>query len=151
MRTPTKRELRKRNKKQPKAGAPVGNKNAEKFSTPAERQNAYQLYCIHLAAGYMGTSFYDPCVEETVQNLMKRYPDEFNVEQLRIARAKGRMFWEDVGNKGTIGKIKGFNAHSWKYNMANRLGWKDRSEHSLDAPTRAVFVMKMGKKLDEAE
>ena len=133
--------------KQPKKGAPIGNKNAEKFSTAAERQKAYRLYCMHLAAGYMGSSFYEPCVEDTVQSLMKKYPDEFDADLLRVARAKGRMYWEDVGNKGTIGKIKGFNAHSWKYNMANRLGWKDRSEHGFDDNTRAIFTMKSAKDL----
>ncbi len=133
--------------KKPSGGQPK-NKNAEKFGAAAERIEAFRLYCLHLAAGYSGSSFYEPCVEETIDNLKKKYPQDFDADLERRARAKGRMFWEDVGNKGTTGRIKGFNAHSWKFNMQNRLGWKDRSEHGLDAPTRAVFKLKMGKPLD---
>lgn len=128
-------------------GAPKGNKNAERFATAAERQRAYELYCMHLAAGFSGGCFYEPCVEETIKNLMERYPTEFDKDLERRARAKGRMYWEDVGNKGTVGRIKGFNSHAWKFNMQNRLGWKDRTEHGLDEDTLDVFTLKMGKKL----
>lgn len=132
-------------------GAPHSNKNAEKFSTAAERAEAFRLYCLHIGAGYSGSSFYHPCVEETINNLMQRHPHEFDKELLAVARAKGRMLWEDIGKQGTVGKIRGFNSHSWKFNMQNRLGWKDRQEHGLDGPTRAVFKLKMGKKLDGDE
>lgn len=129
-------------------GAPEGNKHAERFPDSAARREAFRLYCLHIAAGYSGGSFYEPCVEDTINNLKKKYPEDFPDEPLQQARAKGRMFWEAVGKEGTIGKIKGFNSHAWKFNMQNRLGWKDKIETGLDAGMRAVFKMKMGKPLE---
>jgi hypothetical protein len=126
-------------------GAPKGSANAEALKTPAERQEAYRLYCLHIGAGYMGNSFYEPVVEDTMQDYMKKYPAEFDLRLLAKARAKGRLVWEQVGFNGTVGKIKGFNAHSWGLNVKNRLGWKDRAEVGLDGPTRAVFKLKLGR------
>lgn len=129
-------------------GAPKGNRNAEKLATPDARADAFRKYCLHLAAGFSGGCFYEPVLEETILAMVARYPAEFDMDEMRRARARGRMYWEDVGNKGTVGKIRGFNAHAWKFNMQNRLGWKDRSEMGLDKETRAVFKLKMGKDLD---
>lgn len=134
-----------------KEGPPFGSKNALKFHTAEERQEAYRLYCLHIAAGYAGSSFYEPCVEETIENLLKRHPEEFDLIELKRARARGRMLWEDIGKQGTIGKIKNFNANSWKLNMQNRLGWKDRTETGMDRETRAVFTLRMGKELSKPE
>ena len=134
-------------------GAPKGNRNAEALKTPKERAEAYKLYCLHIAAGYAGSSFYEPVVEDTMQDCMKRYPQEFDGDILRKARAKGRLIWEQIGFQGTTGKLKGFNAFSWKFNMQNRLGWKDRVETGFDEQTRAVFRMKSARtlKVDEDE
>lgn len=140
----SKKPPRKQNKK---IGAPKGNNNAEALKTPAERQEAFRLYCLHIAAGYAATSFYEPVCDDTIDDMLKRYPNEFNLKELRRARNKGRLVWEQIGLRGTIGKIKGFNAHSWKFNMQNRLGWKDRSETGFDKDTRAVFKLRMGKDL----
>lgn len=141
--TPPKRT---RQFKQPKAGAPKGNLNAEVLDTPAKRQDAFRLYCIHIGAGYSATSFYEPVCDDTIDAMLVKYKDEFDMSKLRQAKNKGRLVWERIGLKGTIGEIKNFNAHSWKFNMQNRLGWKDRSEHGLDGPTRAVFKLRMGLK-----
>jgi len=127
------------------AGAPKGNNNAEALKTPKERADAFRLYCLHIAAGYASDSFYDPVCDDTMLDTIAKYPQELPAVELRKAKAKGRLVWEQIGFQGTIGKLKGFNAHSWKFNMQNRLGWKDRSEHGLDEPTRAVFKLKLGK------
>ncbi len=37
-------------------------------------------------------------------------------------------FWEKIGNAATLGKVPGFNATSWIFNMKNRFKWKDRIE-----------------------
>ncbi len=126
-------------------GAQIGNRNAEVLRTPEARAEAYRLYCLHIAAGYAGSSFYDPVIEDIMQDTMKRYPDELDAGELSKARAKGRLVWEQIGFQGTIGKLKGFNAHSWKFNMQNRLGWKDRTETGLDKETRTIFTVRMGK------
>lgn len=132
-------------------GAPIGNKNAEKLTTPEERANAFRLYCLHLAAGFSGGSFYDPVLEDTMLAIVARYPAEFDLDDMRKARARGRLVWEQVGFNGTVGKIKGFNAHSWQLNMFNRLGWKNRQEVGFDKDTRAVFRLKMGKDLERKD
>lgn len=129
------------------AGAPVGNRNAEKLKTPEERKEAYRLYCIHIAAGYSGNSFYEPVTEDTMLATISRYPNELDLDKLAKAKAQGRLVWEQIGFQGTIGKLKGFNAFSWKFNMQNRLGWKEKHETGFDKDTRAVFRLRMGKDL----
>lgn len=43
---------------------------------------------------------------------------------------KGKMayvkYWESIGMLGMMGKIEGFNATMWIFNMKNRLGWSDK-------------------------
>ncbi|ADB18104.1 hypothetical protein Psta_3441 [Pirellula staleyi DSM 6068] len=36
-----------------------------------------------------------------------------------------------MGNEGSNGKIKGFNAISWKFNMQNHFGWKEKREETV--------------------
>lgn len=132
---------------QPGSGAPHGNHNARKFDTAEERQAAFQAYCFHIAAGFSSESFHTPCVDKTVKAMLAKYPDEFDLDALDRAKAIGRHVWEDIGMQGTIGKIPGFNATSWRVNMFNRLGWAERQEHGFDKDTRKVFKLAMGKKL----
>lgn len=134
-----------------KGGPPKGSKNALKCKDVESRQEAYKAYCLHIAAGFSGASFHTPCVEDTIQNYMKKYPTEFDLNELSRAKAKGRHVWEDIGFRGTIGRLKGFNALSWKCNVYNRFGWKDRTEAGFDKDTRAIFTLRMGKKLSKEE
>jgi len=48
------------------------------------------------------------------------------------AKRKGKLFWEQVGIDGMMGKIKGFNAKVWNINIKNRYGWKENPEHAND-------------------
>ena len=137
------------------AGAPEGNNNAEKLPTPALRQAAFAAYCQHIASGFSDKAFHTPCTARTIDNMLKKYPDEFDLDALTAARAQGCHLWEQMGMAGAAGKLKNFNPSAWIFNMKNRLGWKDRQEIGLDKPTRAVFKMRMGKDLssnpDETE
>jgi hypothetical protein len=134
-----------------KEGAPFGSRNAAKLKTAEDRQAAYMAYCDHIAAGYSDKAFHTPCVARTIDNILKQYPQEFDLDLLVQARAKGCHFWEQMGMAGAMGKLKNFNAGSWVFNMKNRHGWKDRQEIGLDKNTRAVFRMKMGKDLKQNE
>lgn len=127
--------------------AEKGNKYTEKFKTPEARKKAYEAFCEHIAQGYSAKSFHDPCVENTILKMMKDYPQDCPEEQLEAAKAQGRLFWERIGVAGTTGKLKGFNPSSWIFNMKNRLGWKDKQEHSFDGSAPVVFKMTMGKDL----
>jgi hypothetical protein len=121
------------------------------FETPAERQAAFDKYCDHLAKGYSSAAFYDPCTSQTIDNLRKRHPTEFDEGKLKAARAQGVHLWETMGMAGAAGKLKNFNPSAWIFNVKNRLGWKDRQELGLDKPTRAVFKLKMGKTMGDQQ
>ena len=43
-----------------------------------------------------------------------------------------QLFWETLGIRAVQGRIKGFNATAWIFNMKNRFGWKDKTELSGD-------------------
>ena len=95
----------------------IGSKALEKFKTPEERQMAYQAFCKHIASGLSAKAFHTPCVENTVRSMLENYPDELDLDDLDIAKAKGIAIWEKMGMLGTNGKIKNFNSGSWIFNM----------------------------------
>lgn len=107
----------------------IGNKFAEKFKTPEARQKAFKAFCKHLGNGYSAKSFHDPCVENTILQMINDYPDEFEKELLSMAKAKSCFVWEQMGKAGTLGKLKGFNASSWIWTTKNKLNWKDKTEN----------------------
>lgn len=106
----------------------IGNKFAERFKTPQERQEAFRLFCNHLGDGYSAKSFHFPCVENTIYNMMKAYPEEFDELLLNMAKAKSAYFWEHLGKLGIAGKIKDFNVAGWIWATKNRLSWVDKTQ-----------------------
>lgn len=120
-------------------GAPDGNNNAEKWKTPEERQKLCKAWCDHLEQGYSKDSF--PLADEkTIRSYTEKYPVDFPSDALEQAERKNKLFWETIGINGTIGipiKVNEkyydkFNAQSWKFNMQNRLGWKDKTDITTD-------------------
>lgn len=111
--------------------APKGNKYKEKFKTQEERQKLCDAWCEHLQNGYSKQSF-PLCDYDTIERYVKLYPADFPADRLEKAMKINRMFWEGLGIDGTKGKINNFNASSWKYNMANRFGWRDKQDHTSD-------------------
>lgn len=87
--------------------------------------------------------------EDTVYEWAKVHP-AFS-EAKKQGRAKSRLIWEKIGMNGTVGKIKGYDAGSWIFNMKNRFRWRDR--HDEDDKPRQPFVfayeVKKKKKKDE--
>ena len=59
--------------------------------------------------------------------LWQKENKEFS-EAVKEGEKRSQLFWEKVGIKGMVGKIPGFNATTWIFNMKNRQGWKDRQE-----------------------
>lgn len=54
-------------------------------------------------------------------------------DAIKAAKEKGQLFWETVGMTGMSGRIKGFNAAVWIFNMKNRFKWRD-SHNADEAP-----------------
>ena len=55
-------------------------------------------------------------------------------EAKKIAHNESLLFWEKAGLNGLWhggGKNPQFNSSVWIFNVKNRFGWKDKSEHSL--------------------
>lgn len=71
--------------------------------------------------------------KQTVYTWQERHP-EF-LDACKRAEAARQHFWEQMGIAGTVGKIRGFKPDSWRFNMKNRFGWRDRIEHSGEIAT----------------
>jgi len=70
-------------------------------------------------AGRLGISrdtFYEWC---------RRYP-EFS-DTIKIGEMKSLHYWEEIGIKATMGKIKRFRPSIWIFTMKARFGWRDNS------------------------
>jgi hypothetical protein len=110
-----------------KVGMPKG--KASKWPTSEQRRKACESYCDHIKAGFSKDSWPDADFE-TVQRYMKDFPEDFCPQKVKEAERFSRKFWEEIGIDGTVGKIKGFNAKSWEFNMQNRLGWSNRVDNT---------------------
>lgn len=115
----------------PSVGAPEGNHNAEKWGTPELRKQLLNAYCEHVKSGLSQSCFVE-CDMKTFKNYRAKYPIEFPSDVIEAAEREGAKLWEKIGVNGTVGKLAGFNAMSWKFNMQNRYKWKDRTDQTSD-------------------
>lgn len=77
--------------------------------------------------------------KQTIYTWMEKYP-EF-LDAIKQGEVKCAIFWEKMGAAGALGKLPGFNAASWIFNMKNRFAWTDRSEQTMKGePTTRVEV-----------
>lgn len=104
-----------------------------KFGTPEKRRAMWDAFCQHVADGYSIKSF-PLCDEDTCYSYAKRFPEDCPYEEFEDAKRKALMFWEKLGVAGTTGKLPGFNAATWIFNMKNRAGWTDRVENTNQGP-----------------
>jgi hypothetical protein len=100
--------------------------------------------CQHLENGFSVESF-EYLSKATILELIKKYPDEFNDDDLEHARRLGRDSWERIGLRQALGDCIG-NSRTWFYNMANRYGWRDKidveSEHKGQVQVSVVSYAK---------
>ena len=101
-----------------KGGAPIGNKNHEKYTTSAQRKDLLKKWVKHRTAGFSKFSFVE-CDEETVNRYAEKYPEDLPPEDIQSADRACLYFWEKLGQRGTRGDIKGFNAVSHKFITTN--------------------------------
>ena len=122
---------------------------------PGGRPTKYKPeYCTmlieHMSSGLSFESFganVDVC-EDTLYEWAKVYP-EFS-EAKKIARIQCLKFWERIGIAGMSGKIKGFNAAIWIYNMKCRFRNDWLTDTTTDRDAREeVYVVKGIPKNDE--
>ena len=104
---------------------------------PMGRPSKYQPeYCEmlikHMSEGLSFESFGGVvnCHDDTLRNWCELFPDFLDARKRGLQANK--IFWERVGVDGAMGKIPGFNATSWIFNMKNRFKWTDRLESNTN-------------------
>jgi hypothetical protein len=119
---------------------------------PAGRPSKYRKeFCetllIHAKSGLSFETFAAECSvdRDTLYEWAKKHK-EFSDTKKR-ADAICQKWWERIGQAGLSGKIKGFNAAIWIFNMKNRFHWRDvhqieTTDHSK--PTNKVYVTEWG-------
>ena len=112
---------------------------AVKWPTPEARKAACDSFCEHIRSGYSKDSWPE-ADDETVKRYMRDFPEDFDQEKIKRAERESRLFWEKIGVSGTIGKLKGFNAKSWEFNMQNRLGWSNKTENKNTNESAPITV-----------
>ena len=113
--------------------APKGNNFNKKWKTSLDRKKAFKAVCDHIESGLSRQSF--PLADwDTVEAYLKDFPEDFPADRLQEAFRRQRLKWEEWGIDGMRGKIPGFNATTWKFNMKNRFPreWRDKQEPDLN-------------------
>ena len=64
-------------------------------------------------------------------------------DAIKEGEKASRHFWEKLGIAGAMGKVPGFNATSWIFNMKNRHGWADKKE--ISGKDGADIILKITK------
>ena len=91
-----------------------------------ERRRLFKALCAHVGQGLSIGSFSE-CHDDTLRDMLKRFPHEFDREELEIALREGKKWWETVGKNQALGTCMG-NSRTWYYNMTNRYGWTDKAQ-----------------------
>jgi len=82
---------------------------------------------------------------DTLYEWCKRHK-EFSDTKSRFINAS-RLWWERLGQHGAAGKLPGFNAASWIFNMKNRFGWTDRQEVTHEGSEIKIEISDIAKRL----
>lgn len=102
-----------------KKGTNTGNTNRMKFKTHEQRRDLSEKYATHIRNGYSDESFLE-CDPQTLKRYMEEFPSDFDTDMIERAQRERMFFWEKAGVEGTLGKLPGFNAKCWIFNMQNR-------------------------------
>jgi len=79
-----------------------------------------QGYSKEATAAHLGIS------KDTLYAWDKKHK-EFS-DAIKEGEQQSRLWWEKIGMGGMVGKVPGFNASTWIFNMKNRHGWTDKKE-----------------------
>lgn len=125
-----------------------GTKNREKYKTDEQKNDLAEKYIKHCREGLSDDCFVE-CDKRTFVYYVTTYPTLMRLEELISAQLERRRFWERMGTLGASGKLKGFNAKAWEFNMMNRYRkeWKLRQDvTSDDAKVQGGYIVVPEKK-----
>lgn len=99
--------------------------------------NYCELLIKHMRDGLTFDSFAGivSVTRATLYEWVKHFP-EFS-EAKKIGASKSLLFWDKLGVAGTAGKLKGFNANSYKFNMMNRHRWAEKQSVAVSGDDKA--------------
>ena len=60
------------------------------------------------------------------------------MEAVKEGRRLSLLWWEKIGRTGMVGKLPGFNAATWIFNMKNRHGWADKSQTDITSGGKTI-------------
>lgn len=99
-------------------------------SDSIERRKCFKRLLVHLKNGYSLDCFGD-ISNETIQEYTKKFPLEFNLDELVEAQRLAKLGWEEIGRRQSDGRCLG-NSRSWYYNMAHRYSWTDKAQLQVE-------------------
>ena len=98
-----------------------------------------------MAQGYSkeATAAHLDISKDTLYNWDKKH-QAFS-DAIREGEIKSRLFWEKTGMAGMLGKLPGFNATTWIFNMKNRHGWADKKDLTIAGDEDKPLVTRIGR------
>jgi len=112
---------------------------------PSDYQKKYcQMLIEHMGQGYSFASFAGKikCNIDSLYEWKKKYPDFSEAHTLGLSA--NLLFWEGNGIYISV-KNKG-NFSAWRYNMANRHGWRDNQDDmGTEASPINIVIKERGK------
>jgi len=126
----------------------------DKKKSPGRPTNYKPEYCEALIA-HMKSGLSFECFgaaigvsRDNVYEWAKVHP-EFS-ESKELAKAASLLFWEREGVKGLWNEKDGpqLNNSVWIFNMKNRHGWKDKTEHAIETTRPIVLAYNPAGKLE---
>lgn len=103
-----------------------------KMGAPSDYNPEYcQRLIDHMASGLSfdsSAAIFDVS-RATIYNWTEAHADFLDAK--KKGEQKNLLFWEMMGVNGAFGKLKGFNAIAFIFNMKNRHKWKDRHDLNL--------------------
>ena len=129
------------------AGAPTGNQNAKKLTTPELKEEAYLKYCEWLARGKSWKSFTFQkddlkVTGETVRKYLEEDPIVFAPIHRQFAWAQGYAHWEQIVEDSAVGINKEANTASLQMLMRNKYDW---DKPSAEQTTHHAHVVELAK------
>lgn len=113
-------------------GRPKGSKDSYNRRSNTYTKEVPNIVTAFLKKGYSRDviSAHLGISKDTFLQWRKKHPElEKAVEEGLI---HSQLWWETLGIRAAQGKVRGFNASAWVFNMKNRFGWRDKTEVSGD-------------------